>query len=146
MPIWQVILMVESLHQNTFAVGAVSWQSKLEKCVVLSTTEAEYIVATDAGKEILWLKRFIQELGLQQEEYKVHCDSQSAIDLSKNSMYHSRSKHIDVWYHWIQEVMEKQLMKLVKIHMDKNPSDMMTKGVTRDKLEVCKNLTGMDFK
>ncbi|CAL5378711.1 unnamed protein product [Camellia sinensis] len=80
----------------TFARGAVSWQSKLQKCVALFTTEVEYIAAAEARKEMLWLKRFLQELGVKQEKFVVHCDSQSAIDLSKNSMYHSRTKHIDV--------------------------------------------------
>ena len=75
----------------TFSGGAISWQSKLQKCVALSTTEAEYIAATEAGKEMIWLKRFLQELGLNQMEYIVYCDSQSAIDLSKNSMYHART-------------------------------------------------------
>ena len=128
----------------TFAGGAVSWQSRLQKCVALSTTEAEYIAATEAGKEMLWMQRFLQELGLKQDEFVVHCDSQSALDLSKNATYHSRTKHIDIRYHWIREVMEKQLMKLKKIHTDKNPSDMMTKVVTREKLELCKELAGMD--
>ena len=82
----------------TFSMGVVSWQSRLQKCVALSTTEAEYIAANEAGKEILWLKRFLQELGLKQDGYVVNCDSQSVIDLSKNSMYHSRSKHIEVRY------------------------------------------------
>uniref|UniRef100_A0A2N9IAG3 CCHC-type domain-containing protein n=1 Tax=Fagus sylvatica TaxID=28930 RepID=A0A2N9IAG3_FAGSY len=83
----------------TFARGAVSWQSKLQKCVALSTTEAEYIAATEAGKEMLWMKRFLQDLGLKQDEYVVHCDSQGALDLSKNFTYHSQTKHIDVRYH-----------------------------------------------
>ena len=48
----------------TFSGGAISWQSKLQKCVALSTTKAEYIVATEAGKEMIWLNRFLQELGL----------------------------------------------------------------------------------
>ena len=85
----------------TFAGGAISWQSKLQKCVALSTTEAEYIAATEASKEMLWMKRFLLELGLSQLAYVVFCDSQSAMDLSKNSMYHSRTKHIDVRYHWL---------------------------------------------
>ena len=72
----------------TFAGGFVSWQSRLQKCVALSTIEAECIAANEAGKEMLWLKRFLQELGLKQDGYVVNCDSQSAIDLSKNSMYH----------------------------------------------------------
>ncbi|GKV15591.1 hypothetical protein SLEP1_g26368 [Rubroshorea leprosula] len=90
----------------TFAKEAVSWQSKLQKCVALSTIEAEYIVATEASKEMLWMKRFLQELALKQKEYVVFCDSQSAIDLSKNTMYHARTKHIDLRYHWLRLVTE----------------------------------------
>ena len=70
----------------TFSGGAISWQSKLQKCVALSTTKAEYIAATETGKEMIWLKRFLQELGLNKMEYIVYCDSQSAIDFSKNFM------------------------------------------------------------
>ena len=128
----------------TFAGGAVSWQSKLQKCVALSTTEVEYIAATEAAKEMLWMKRFLQELGLMQDEYVVFCDSQSAMDLSKNTLYHSRTKHIDVRYHWLRDVIGKELMKLKKIHTDFNPSDMMTKVVTREKLKLCAGLADMD--
>lgn len=56
----------------TFSRGDISWQSKLQKCVTLSTTEAEYIAATEAGKEMVWLKLFLQELGLHQKEYVVY--------------------------------------------------------------------------
>ena len=89
----------------TFAGGAVAWQSRLQKCVTLSTTEAEFIAITEACKELLWLKKFFQELGLKQERYVLHCDRQSAIHLSKYSSFHSRSKHIDVRYHWIRDVL-----------------------------------------
>ena len=130
----------------TFAGGAVSWQSRLQKCVALSTTEAEYIAVAEAGKEMLWLKRFLQELGINQTEYKIHCDSQSAIDLSKNSMYHSRTKHIDIRYHWIREVMDQQLLKLVKIHTKENPADMLTKVVTQEKLKLCRDIVGITFR
>ena len=64
----------------TFAGGAVSWQSRLQKCVALSTTEAEYLAVTEAYKELLWLKRFLQELGFKQQRYVVLCDNQSAIN------------------------------------------------------------------
>ncbi|CAL5327779.1 unnamed protein product [Camellia sinensis] len=72
--------------------------------------------------------RFLQELGFKQEKFTVHCDSQSIIDLSKNSMYYSRTKHIDIRYHWIHKVMEKKLLELIKIHTDKNPDDILTKS------------------
>ena len=98
--------------------------------------------AGKAGKEMLRVKRFLQELGIKQSKYKVHCDSQSALDLRKNSMYHSRTNHIDIRYHWIREVMEQQLFKLVKIE---NPRDMLTKVVTREKLWLCQDVAKMDI-
>lgn len=126
-----------------FAKGAVSWQSKLQKCVALSTTEAEFIAATEACKELLWMKKFLRELEFKQDKYELFCDSQSAIHLGKNSSFHSRSKHIDVRYHWIRDVLEMKQLELVKIHTDKNGSDMLTKSLPRDKLEICRSTAGM---
>ena len=65
-----------SRYLFTFAKGAVLWQSKLQKCVALSTTKTEYIAANEASKEMLWLKQFLQELGLTQDGYVVNFDSQ----------------------------------------------------------------------
>jgi hypothetical protein len=127
----------------TFAGGAVSWQSKLQKVVALSTTEAEYIAVTEACKEMLWMKRFLQELSLKQEEHVVYCDSQSAIHLSKNPSQHSKSKHIEIRYHWIRDTLEQKVLQLEKVHTDDNGSDMMTKALLKGKFEVCRNLAGL---
>ena len=121
----------------TFVGGAISWQSKLQKCVSLYTTEAKYIAATEARKEMLWMKQFLQELDLKYKDYIVHCNSQSAIDLSKNTMYHARTKHIDVRYHWIRKAIEEQLFQIRKIHTDENTADMMTKVITKENLARC---------
>ncbi|CAA0842056.1 Unknown protein [Striga hermonthica] len=80
---------------------------------------------------------------MKQERYDIHCDSQSALDLSKNAMYHSRTKHIDVRYHWLSQVVEEQQFKLEKIHTDENPADMMTKVVTGGKLQLIAELIGI---
>ena len=109
----------------TLARRVVSWQSKLQKCVALSMTKAEYIATIEAGKQMLWLTRFLQELRIQQKNYVVYYDSQSDMDLSKNISYHSQTKHIDVRYHWLRDVIEKQSMKLKKIDTKKNPSDIL---------------------
>ncbi|KAI4346140.1 hypothetical protein L6164_013215 [Bauhinia variegata] len=130
-------------YMMTFAGGAVSWQSKLQKCVALSSTEVEYIAITEAGKELLWMKRFLQELDLNQERYVVHSDSQSAIHLSKNLTFHSRSKHIEVRYHWIRDALERKQFSLEKIHTDDNGSDMMTKTLPMGKFATCKMKAGM---
>jgi hypothetical protein len=86
-----------------FTIGgtAVSWISKLQKVVALSTTEVEYVAATEASKEMIWLQRFMEELGKKQENNKLYCDSQSAIHLAKNSAFHSKTKHIQLRYHFI---------------------------------------------
>ena len=89
----------------TYAGGAVSWQSKFQKCVAFSTTEAEFIEAIEANKELLWLKKFVNELGFEKDKYVLFCDNQSVIHLSKNASFHSKLKHIDVHYHWIRDVL-----------------------------------------
>lgn len=127
----------------TFGGAAVSWQSRLQKCVALSTTEAEYIAAVEAGKELIWMRNFLEELGLDQGNYLLHCDSQSAIHLAKNATFHSRTKHIKRRYHWIREAIEDKSFELIKIHTSENCSDMMTKTLPKEKLVLCREKTGL---
>ncbi|KAJ4716959.1 Retrovirus-related Pol polyprotein from transposon TNT 1-94 [Melia azedarach] len=127
----------------TLSGGAVAWQSRLQKCVALSTTEAEFIAATETCKELLWMKRFLQELDFKQQQYVVFCDNQSAIHLSKNSSFHAKSKHIDVRYHWLRDALNDNMFELEKIHTDHNASDMLTKTLPREKLEVCCSIAGL---
>ena len=101
-----------SRYLITFVGGVVSWHYKLHKCVALFITKAEYITTTEAMKEMLWLKSFLQEMNLEHDEYVVYCDGQSALDLSKSTMYHSRTKHIDVRYHWLRDIVEENATKL----------------------------------
>ena len=128
----------------TYAGRVVSWQSRLQKTVALSTTEAEYMAVVEAGKEVLWMKDFIGELGIRQEEYRLYCDSQSAIHLAKNAAYHSRTKHIQRRYHWIRERVEEREFVLTKIHTTENGSDMLTKVLTPDKLQACRKQIGLE--
>ena len=104
----------------TFVGRAVSWQSKLQKYVDLSTTEAEYIAVTEACKEALWMIKFLQKLSMQQEKYIIHCDNQSVIHFSKDSRFHSRSKHKDAKYHWICDVLELKDLHLENVHTSEN--------------------------
>jgi hypothetical protein len=79
----------------------VSWISKLQKVVALSTTEAEYVATTEVSKEMIWLQRFMEELGKKQENSRLYCDNESIIHLAKNSIFHSKTKHIHLRYHFI---------------------------------------------
>jgi hypothetical protein len=128
-----------------FTIGGttVSWISKLQKVVALSTTEAEYVAATEASKEMIWLQRFMEELGKKQENSRLYCDSESAIHLAKNSAFHSKTKHIQLRYHFIRSTLEDGHLKLEKIHTSQNPADMLTKGVTREKLSSCSVSVGL---
>jgi phosphoribosyl-AMP cyclohydrolase len=76
--------------------GAISWMRKRQVVVALSTTEVEYMAATHASKEAVWLQRLCSGIGLVQQAVRLDCDSQSAIFLAKNPAYHSKTKHIDV--------------------------------------------------
>ncbi|KAL6334059.1 hypothetical protein AAG906_001815 [Vitis piasezkii] len=92
----------------------VSWQSRLRN--VLHFLQQRRVHCSEACKELLWMKCFIQELGFKQR-YVVSCDNQSAIHLKKNSTYHARSKHIDVRYHWMRDALNDNLFEIEKIHL-----------------------------
>ena len=105
--------------------------------------EAVYVVVTKASKEMIWLQRVMEELGKKHENNKLYSDSQSAIHLAKNSAFHSRTKHIQLKYNFIRSVLDEELLKLEKIHTSQNPADMLTKGVTREKLSSCSVYVGL---
>ncbi|KAE8691518.1 Vacuolar-sorting receptor 1 [Hibiscus syriacus] len=115
----------------TLGGTAVSWVSQLQKIVALSTTEAEYFAVTEASKEMVWLQSFLEELGKKQENNVLYCDSQSAIHLAKNPSFHSRTKHIQLRYHFIWSLLEDGILKLEKISGAQNPADMLTKTVVK---------------
>jgi hypothetical protein len=125
-----------STTEYVFTVGGttVSCISKLQKVVSLSTMKEEYVVATEASKEMIWLQRFMEELGKKQENGSLYCDIESAIHIAKNSAFHSKTKHIQLRYHFMRSILEDGQLKLEKIHTSQNPADMLTKGVTREKL------------
>ncbi|KAJ4736375.1 Transposon Ty1-NL2 Gag-Pol polyprotein [Rhynchospora pubera] len=127
----------------TWGGTAISWMSRLQKCVALSTTEAEYVAISEAGKEMVWLLGFLKEIGKDQGCGALHTDSQSALYLAKNPVFHSRTKHIQLKYHYIREVIEDGTLSLKKIVGAENPADMLTKVVTTEKLRLCCTSVGL---
>ena len=128
-----------------FTVGGstISWISKLQRVVALSTSKAEYVSLTEASKEMIWLQRFMEELGKKQENSRLYCDNESAIHLAKNSAFHLKTTHIQLRYHFIRLTLEDRHLKLEKIHTSQNPTDMLTKGVTRETLSSCSVSVGL---
>ena len=82
---------------------------KTAKMCIITHNGGLVYCCIEACKELLWLKKFLHELGLMQERYNLYCDRQSVIHLCKNSSFHSKSKHIVVRYHWIRDVLEENV-------------------------------------
>ena len=87
---------------------------------------------TEAVKEAIWLHGLLKD---PQKQLELYSDSQSAIHLAKNQVFHARTKHIDVRYHFVREILEEEEIVLQKIHTTENPANMLTKVVTRAKFE-----------
>ena len=134
-----------SLTGYVFTLGgcAVSWRATLQSVVAQSTTEAENMAIDEACKESVWLKGLFAELCGDDTCINLFCDSQSAIYLTKDQMFHERTKHIDVKYHYVRDVVAKGKLKVCKISTHDNPADMMTKPVPVSKFELCSSLVGI---
>lgn len=93
--------------------GCVSWSSKLQPLVALSTTEAEYVAAVEAGKEILWMRNLLSELGYTFERASpLLMDSLSAISVAKNPEHHGKMKHLDLRFYWLREAVDVRIQGL----------------------------------
>jgi len=98
------------------------------------------MAVVEATKEALWLIGLVNELSIQQSGVQLHCDSQNAIYLAKNQIYHARTKHIDVRFHNIRVLIAFGEILLQKIGTTGNAADMLTKPVTIDKFKHCLDL------
>jgi transposase InsO family protein len=111
--------------------GAIGWSSKLQDFVSLSTTEAEYVAAVEAGKEILWMRHILDEFG-----YSVNgaspllMDNQSALSVSKNPEHHGRMKHLRARYFWLRDEVDANTIQPLYIQTDEQLADMLTKALS----------------
>lgn len=120
--------------------SVISWCSEKQKSVSLSTTESEYVAASQAVKEMIWVHRLLINLGAIFEKPMLQMDNQSAIKLVKNPEFHKRSKHIEVRYHFIREKFEEGLFDLIYVKTDQQIADIFTKPLGRIKFEMFRNL------
>jgi phosphoribosyl-AMP cyclohydrolase len=123
--------------------GAISWMRKIQSVVALSTTKFEYMATTHARKEAIWLQRLCSGIGLVQQVVRIDCDSQSAIFLVRNPTYHSKTKHIDVQYHFFRDMVEEKKVLLVKVDTLENVADSLTKSVSTEKFSWCRESMGI---
>ena len=115
------------------AGGPVTWTSQRQRIVALSTTEAEYIAASQATKEAIWLRRLLMDLGFGCDgPTELSVDNQGAIKLTKNDEFHKRTKHIDVRYHFVREKVAHNEIGISYVPSKENLSDILTKALPRD--------------
>jgi len=127
-----------------FGRGAISWSSKKQHIVALSSTEAEYIAQTHAAKEALWLRSFVKEIREERNgTLTINCDNQGAIALAKDNKFHSRTKHIDLRYHFIREAVEDKKISVNYIPTDDNISDIFTKPLSKQKFRRFVEMLGL---
>ncbi|KAD7478277.1 hypothetical protein E3N88_01413 [Mikania micrantha] len=123
--------------------SVVSWKATLQHVVALSTTESEYVALTEAVKEAIWLKGFVSDLGFHNVDAVVLCDSQGAVQLSKNQRFHERTKHINVKLHFIREVIESKEVLVEQIDTTCNAADMFTKSLSGNQFQSCLTKLGI---
>lgn len=122
----------------------ISWCSERQKTVALSTTESEYIAATHAMKELVWLRHLLAELLPRRNIDPIfYMDNQSAIRLVKNPEFHKRTKHIDVKYHFIREKYEEKLFVLEYMPTENQIADIMTKSLAKQRFQCLREMMGI---
>ena len=126
--------------------GAIlSWMSKKQPVVALSSTESEYIALSYAAQETIWLRRLVESLTVKQDAANVLFeDNQGAIALCKNPKDHGRTKHIDIRYHFVRNTVENKLVELRYCSTDQMIADAFTKPLPRVKFEHLRSLIGVE--
>jgi hypothetical protein len=123
--------------------AAVSWKSKRQDSVALSSTEAEYMASTQACKEVIWGKDFLSELSFEQGTVQMYTDNQSSIKVMRNPVGHSRMKHIELQAYFVRDLIERGDVNFSYCSTDVQVADSLTKAVPKEKVESCNRWMGL---
>ncbi|GKB99774.1 hypothetical protein Tco_0985911 [Tanacetum coccineum] len=109
-----------------------SWFSKKQTALAISTTEAEYVSAGKACQQALWMKQALIDYGVRLDDIPIMCDNKGAIDLSKNPVQHSRTKHIEIRHHFLRDNVQKGNISITKVSSEDNIADILTKPLKHE--------------
>ena len=118
------------------ANGIFSWTSRTQKTVALSSTEAEYMVLSDCSRQVVWVKTLLSEIGFDLTAIPICGDNQGSIFIASNPVTEKRSKHIDIRYHYIRDVIAAGHIKVYFIDGENNLADMFTKNLGHVKFNL----------
>ena len=133
-------------HVNLLGRSLVSWSSKKQNSVALSTGEAEYISAGSCCAQLLWMRSTLSDFGINVKQVPLLCDNESAIKMTNNPVQHSRTKHIDIRHHFIRDHQQKGDISIESVGTDDQLADIFTKPL--DERSFCKlrnELNILDF-
>ncbi|GKF24058.1 hypothetical protein Tco_0076380 [Tanacetum coccineum] len=108
-----------------------SWFLKKQTALAISTTKAEYVSAGKECQQALWMKQALVDYGIRLDGIPIMCDNKGAIELSKNPVQHSRTKHIEIRHHFLRENVQKGNISIEKVSSKDNISDILTKPLKR---------------
>ncbi|KAJ9561787.1 hypothetical protein OSB04_006947 [Centaurea solstitialis] len=121
----------------------VSWASKKQNCVSLSTAEAEYVAAASCCSQIIWMRTQLRDYGFRFDKIPIYCDSKSAIAISCNPVQHTKTKHIDIRYHFIKDHVEKGTIELYFVNTEFQLADLFTKALDEKRFNFLITKLGM---
>ena len=121
----------------------ISWGSKKQNSVAISTAEAEYVAAASCCAQLLWIKQQLSDFGLKIEQVPIFCDNTSAINIAKNPVQHKRTKHIDIRHHFLRDNVEKGLISMNFCTTEEQIADIFTKALAREHFERNRMELGM---
>ena len=113
-----------------------SWFSKKQTALAISTTEAEYVSAGKACQQALWMKQALVNYDIHLSDIAILCDNKGAIDLSKNPVLHSRTKHIEIRHHFLRDNVQKGNISVEKVSSEDNIADVLTKPLKREQFNL----------
>ena len=111
--------------------------------VALSTAKAEYITGGSCSTQVFYMKQQLEDFGLYFNHIPINCESTSAISLSKNPIQHSRTKHIEIWHHFIQNHVQRGDVELIFIDTNRQRADIFTKPLPEDRFSLIRLKLGM---
>ncbi|GKA10436.1 hypothetical protein Tco_0689869 [Tanacetum coccineum] len=121
----------------------VSWSSKRQKSAAISSTEAEYIALSECCAQVIWMRSQLTDYGLGFNKIPMYCDNKSAIALCCNNVQHSRSKYIDIKYHFIKKQVENGVVELYFVRIEYQLADILTKALCQERIEFLIDKLGM---
>ncbi|GJR02615.1 hypothetical protein Tco_0525599 [Tanacetum coccineum] len=121
----------------------ISWSSKKQKSTAISSIKAKYIALSGCCAQILWMRSQLSDYGLRFNKIPMYYDNKSAIALCCNNVQHSRSKHINIRYHFIKEQVEQRVVELYFVSIDYQLAEIFTKALPRERLEFLSKKLGM---